>query len=156
MLVLLELLAVMRVEQQRPLIVTVPPPTPANAIRIFPTTAHATGERREVRNGTERDTKEARTINESTARCTPAPLDWAADVEETIGFTPPARVDRAHGPPVVDAAPARAPRDFSDLRSGTRNPWASLNNRRRRPSYPQPQRLTRQSFPSRNDNYLQS
>src|SRR6202000_2182060 len=72
------------------------PPTPANAICISPTTAHATGERREVRNGTERDTKEVCTINESTACCTPTLLDWTADVKETIGFTPPACVDRAH------------------------------------------------------------
>jgi hypothetical protein len=89
---------------------------------------------------------EARKADEDPTYGEPAPLDWAEDVEATIEPTPIASVVPA----------AEAPRDFSALRSGTRNPWASLNHRRRR-SCPQPQHFTRQSFPPRqHDNYVQS
>jgi hypothetical protein len=48
-------------------------------------------------------------------------IDWAEEVEAAMSPVPVALVA-----PVV-----RTPRDFSDLRSGTHNPWASLNYWRR-------------------------
>ena len=60
-------------------------------------------------------------------------FDWAEDVDMTIKPTPITLVTPA----------ARAPRDFSVLRSSNRNPWGSLSHRHRRS-----QPCTRNSFHS--------
>jgi len=67
---------------------------------------------------------------------TPVPFDWATDVDEAVGavtVAPVALVDHVYAEHVVTFTPmSRAPRDFSALRSSTRNPWASLKHRHRR------------------------
>ena len=48
---------------------------------------------------------------------TPALFDWAEDVDAHLANT------------AASNQPSRLPRDFSALRSGTRNPWATLSRR---------------------------
>jgi hypothetical protein len=79
--------------------------------------------------------KEVRTTNNTTGDNTtclaPSLFDWAEDVDATVSPNPIALV----------APAARTPRNFSSLRSSTRNPWGSLSRRHRRS-----QPCTRNSF----------
>jgi hypothetical protein len=113
-----------------------------------PTTALSTGDiartaaqiaakggiRKVIKLGKE-DTKEVRTTantaSDDTTYLAPSSFDWAEDVNTTGTPTPIALVTPA----------ARAPRDFSALRSSTQNPWGSLSRRHRRS-----QPCTRNSF----------
>ena len=92
----------------------------------------------------ERTTKvmytDAHPTDESTGR-TPTPLDWAKDVDESVGLNPVStdtkstvRVEKPTAePPVVPTPPvAYGPRDLSALCSGTRNPWGTLSRRHHR------------------------
>jgi hypothetical protein len=64
----------------------------------------------------------ANTTDGSVIRQSPKSFDWAEDVSATVTPTPVTLV----------APAARAPRDFSALRSSNRNPWGSLSRRHRR------------------------
>jgi hypothetical protein len=81
---------------------------------------------RGVRKPGKEDTKEVRTTTDTTgddATCLAhSSFDWAEDVDATVTPTPITLVTPA----------ARAPRDFSVLRSSKRNPWGSLSRRHHR------------------------
>lgn len=90
---------------------------------VTPATVKANGNEgvRRVRNPEKEDTNEVRTTNDTTGDNMrypePSTFDWADDVDATVTSIPVALVS-----PV-----ARTPRDFSGLRSSTRNPWGSLS-----------------------------
>jgi hypothetical protein len=77
--------------------------------------------------------EEARRADEDPRYGTTDTFNWADEVETTT-LNPIASVTVA----------TRAPRDFSALRSGVRNPWSSLNHRHRRSHPHQPRPRTSQ------------
>ena len=75
--------------------------------------------------------------DESTGR-TPMPLNWAKDVDESVGLSPVStdtkstvHVEKPMAEALVVPTPpvANGPHDLSALCSGTQNPWSSLNCR---------------------------
>jgi hypothetical protein len=88
---------------------------------------------------------------------TPVPFDWATDVDETVGAVtvapvalPVALVDHVYTKHITFTPMSRAPRDFSALRSSTRNPWGSLSRRHHRS---QPRICNSLNFYKYNTNY---
>jgi hypothetical protein len=107
---------------------TKPAPTSPKPTVMLSTTdvAHITAQtvaNEGIRGVRKLDTKEIRTATHvagDNATClAPSSFDWAEDIDTTVTPTPIALV-------------ARAPRDFSVLRSRNRNPWGSLSRRHRR------------------------